>query len=99
MVVNSTVCVECRLAVKAPMKDQAPSTEYVETRESFEVWYLKIPWGLDVGIWSFRLRGHVYLRTSSMVVSPAKMLRSPSRRSVFIPSSIAFCFNVTVGAR
>src|SRR5437763_14223638 len=42
---------------------------------------------------------HVYLSTSSTVVSPAKMLRKPSWRSVIIPSSTAFCFNVTVGAR
>src|SRR4029453_7305049 len=42
---------------------------------------------------------HVYLSTSSTVVSPAKMLRKPSWRSVTIPSSTAFCFKVTVGAR
>ena len=42
---------------------------------------------------------HVYFSTSSIVVSPAKMLRKPSWRSVIIPSSIAFCLIVTVGAR
>ena len=42
---------------------------------------------------------YVYFSTSSMVVSPAKMLRKPSWRSVIIPSSIAFCLIVTVGAR
>ncbi len=42
---------------------------------------------------------YVYFSTSSMVVSPAKMLRKPSWRSVTIPSSIAFCLIVTVGAR
>src|SRR5438552_16377715 len=48
---------------------------------------------------SYAPHPHVYLSTSSMVVSPAKMLRRPSWRSVIIPSSIAFCLIVTVGAR
>jgi hypothetical protein len=42
---------------------------------------------------------HVYLSTSSMVVSPAKMLRRPSWRSVTMPSSTAFCLMDTVAAR
>ena len=42
---------------------------------------------------------YVYFSTSSIVVSPAKMLRKPSWRSVIIPSSTAFCLIVTVGAR
>ena len=46
-----------------------------------------------------RANRYVYLSTSSMVVSPAKMLRKPSWRSVIIPSSTAFCLIVTVGAR
>ena len=43
--------------------------------------------------------GHVYLTTSSIVVSPSKMLRKPSSRSGTMPSSIAFCRNTIVGAR
>ena len=41
----------------------------------------------------------VYLTTSSMVVSPSKMLRKPSSRKVTMPSSTAFCRRTTVGAR
>jgi len=58
-------------------------------------------WSLELGIWCFlwTWKGYVYFSTSSIVVSPAKMLRNPSWRSVTIPNSIAFCFKTTVGAR
>ena len=46
-----------------------------------------------------RAESYVYFNTSSNVVSPLKTLRNPSWRSVTIPSSIAFCFSATVGAR
>src|SRR5207245_7467222 len=46
-----------------------------------------------------RLSSQVYFTTSSMVVSPSKILRKPSSRRVTIPSSTAFCRSTTVGAR
>src|SRR4030095_6411800 len=39
-------------------------------------------------LWVLR-KGHVYFTTSSMVVSPSKMLRKPSSRKVTMPSSMA----------
>ena len=45
------------------------------------------------------LSTQVYLTTSSIVVSPSKMLRKPSSRSVTMPSSTAFWRITTVGAR
>ncbi len=45
------------------------------------------------------LRFYVYFRTSSIVVSPSKILRRPSARSVVMPSSMAFCRMTTEGAR
>ena len=39
----------------------------------------------------------VYFRTSSMVVDPLKMQRSPSFRSVFMPSSTALCWRMGMG--
>src|SRR5262249_9710947 len=44
-------------------------------------------------------RDQVYLTTSSMVVSPSKMLRKPSSRRVTIPNSTAFWRSTTEGAR
>jgi hypothetical protein len=56
-------------------------------------------WMLEFGGFFGRAKDYVYFSTSSIVVSPAKMLRNPSWRSVTIPNSIAFCFKTTVGAR
>ena len=63
-------------------------------RFEFAVWHCL---GFGIRIWDFS--SHVYFSTSSIVVSPAKMLRKPSCRSVTMPSSIAFSLSVTVGAR
>src|SRR5262249_35827481 len=41
----------------------------------------------------------VYFTTSSIVVSPSKILRKPSSRSVTMPISTAFCRRTMVGAR
>ena len=40
----------------------------------------------------------MYFKTSSTVVSPSKIDRSPSSRKVLIPCSIAFCLSTRVAA-
>ena len=51
-------------------------------RDPIGVWLLRLGFCLGFGAWDLgfpgRRPGYVYLRTSSMVVSPAKMLRMPS---------------------
>ena len=55
--------------------------------------------GNVVEFWHNRPLDQVYFRTSSIVVSPSKILRMPSSRNVTIPSSTAFWRMTTVGAR